>query len=937
MSVIFDIEEFYESGDGDNWTPAFMRAQLSAAEGSAIEVRLSGTQYRCEERIDIIRSNFSIVGIKRNNRTQSANETSAAIPTLYFPNGTGGIDVMYPTQYGGGTYGGLVVDADSAARGTGAFLSSFSMRGPGEHVGNFSDHGIRLRSYATLENLSIRAFRGDGVRIDASVPAGNANASIVRKVAIYECGGYGSWVGGGDVNQTRFDHVTYTGNGADLRGRGGVYTVVLGQEVDIITINDALPSTLYRLVVGGINVDHTTPSSGQTTATIAAALAAQANSVLTNQDAAQIRSNQLAIWGNNNANFTCTTTGSVGSMTVLEDVTTTASPQVAYCFNGPTLNGLRQNDNCWCYVSSGSYRGWMHGDITQCDETYGFLEVSTSGDVVRYFGDSITVPAAGTGRIIISDYRGSTGPSHIGRTIDIYGSAIAANNGSFVTTNILNGLYGATSVGMRVTYAAPGDNTYLIINGTRVDVTLDPSDTTLTLVRDRIIAAVTAAAVSGVTASIVDSDQFAINGTDVIVAYGPYLTEVGGTVARTVIDYTNANVSAEATWPGQWSINARVGVRGVYSGFVVGQICQVLDLPLIGTHYSNCLVNGDDDGYGYYNKSGYSVFDNCYTEGYLQSPMLGPAEVRGGQVDVPTGRVHRQGFSHDMSPSVEGGLLRIGDGAIRGTLGDESYAQAAIGWRQYSDVYGDLWRVMKAFTAKGSGAWEWILQAGTINQVALALGALDNVRLGPGAFEVAQPDFFVNYRGGSPDQPRNVLPNGANGATFGNDSMTGRATMLGGGRQNGSYACRFETQSVTSITSISGTTPPLVGIGTHNLPTGARGRCIIRNYAGTVAFGGNDHQWSRHSTTQVSLQDFSGTDRTLSGSYTSNTGIAILGRLIAYGYAAGNTLSLSDGSWCVGDRFINTGPLTSGDATEWLCTASGVGSAATWVPLYAIP
>jgi hypothetical protein len=180
-----------------------------------------------------------------------------------------------------------------------------------------------------------------------------------------------------------------------------------------------------------------------------------------------------------------------------------------------------------------------------------------------------------------------------------------------------------------------------------------------------------------------------------------------------------------------------------------------------------------------------------------------------------------------------------------------------------------------------------------------------------------------------------VRRTGNNIVTTNNDSLSGHTGMIGW-RKNGNWYCHFDVLGVFEMTSTSGTTPALVAIGTHNFPAGMIGRCIIRNNAASI--GGQDHQWTRSSTTQISLQDFSGTNVANGGGGVSGTGVAILGRLITYGYVVGSSLAgvMTTGSWCRGDRFVNHG-YASGDATEWICTASGVTTAATWVPLGVLP
>lgn len=145
---------------------------------------------------------------------------------------------------------------------------------------------------------------------------------------------------------------------------------------------------------------------------------------------------------------------------------------------------------------------------------------------------------------------------------------------------------------------------------------------------------------------------------------------------------------------------------------------------------------------------------------------------------------------------------------------------------------------------------------------------------------------------------------------------------------NGDYLCSADILGAYRIYAIAGTSPPVVTFGNHNLATGSSGRAKIRNALGCT-FGGEDHQWSYNSPTSVTLQDFAGDNRTLSGAHTLRTGILYLCRLVAFGYVSGTSLSLSTGNWCVGDRFLNLAQAGT-DAAEWICTTTGEGSAAVW-------
>lgn len=922
-----------------------MRAQLTVPLSGTIVLRFQGRLYTMEEKVDIIRPNLSMIGEKVGKRTESSvSVTTAGMTTLYWPNGgSTGLDIMYPGRFTGGTYGDLVVGSDAAARGDHFYLRGMALIGPGGslyHTGEETDYGIDVHVPCKLEDFVIRGFRGDGIHINASVAQlGNVNGALIQYGSIYGNGGYGTFVAGGDANQIQIQGITYTDNGYDLPARGGDYTIAVGQEIDTITVNNALTNTLYRLVVGGTNCDYTTPGSGVTTSTIAAGLAAAVNAAVVNQAASQTGNATLVVYGTNNASFTCTTTGSVGSLTVAVTAETTASPQHVYCFDGPANSRIRLNDSVSGYIEGGSYHGWLLGDVDITGDGYGYLRASTAPDQMGYSADSLSIVSGSTARLTILNYRSGPAINFTGRSVEITGAANEANNGTFTTTRILTGVYSATSVRFRVVVAKPGESTWVVVNGTWVPVTFDAGDTTVSLCKDRIVSAINTAAISGVTATVHDTDEFNVVGTDIIVQNGPYIQQTSG-LSHTIIEYTNASAVAEPTFGGYFLINARVGTRGVYTGHVYGRGAQAMDVSLIGGYYANCLANGPAYGEAYHAKSGFSVFEKCYVEGFLQSPMVGPSEFRGGSslANQFGGKATRASYTHDFAPQVRAGLRPPLNGAIYGTLGDTVYGNAAIGWEEQGSIHGDIWRMMKAQTgAQGAGLWELILQPGTLNIAPIKLGALDNTRVGPGALVSGRPGMFFNYVEGTLAQPGSLIPNGANGATASADSGNTGATGYIEWRLNDIYPCRLDVMRVFRVTSCTAASHCSLGIGTHNLPAGMMGRVIVRNLQGVTGVNG-DRQWTRNTVSAIYLENLDGTNlnTTGAGTWVANTGIAILCRFIAYGYVAGSSLSLSTGNWIVGDRFVNAG-FASGDATEWICTETGIGTDATWVPLAVLP
>jgi len=952
----FPIEYFHEEEDGNDYAPAFMRAQLSIAQYGTMTVTLAPRIYRCAGDVDIIRPFFRIRGIRPGNSSVNSVMNDAQIPSLWFQNG-GQLETHYPGSYLGGTYGSLVVGADAAARSDDFRVEGFAILGPGvtagansasPFAGAIDEYGLRARFTFAARDMLIRGFRGGGIYANASAGGtdnlGNINASHMQGIQIRDCGGPGLYIGGGDGNVvTVMPPFRVAECGSDLKSRGGYFTrILVGQHMHEVTITSAVNSTLYRLVVSGNNADYTSDSSATTTE-IAAGLAAAVNALaLANIFAQQIDANRVLVYSTNSTSFTCTE--SSANMT-LATTATTASPTAAHCVGGPASHELRLNDTCSCWMPGLSW-GFVRGDIIDAPVGYGYIEIDLRLERVGDDGDSISQVSGSTWQMITSS-RSWTGPGHTGRTLDIFGATALANIGSFPITAICAGVYGASSIRLRVSYAQPNALYWVRIRGTasgsftHVEVTSSGSPT-LGSIRDQLVTAIAAAGITGVSVAATSSADLTITATGVIVAPGPRVDNVDG-AARTVIEYTNAAGVADASFDGYWRIDARSGTRGTYEpggsgALVFGRGVQVQVSPQIEDKLSQVLIVGPTDGDGFMCKAGRPIFEHCYTEGELPAITVAEgASFREGsmypQLAVKAEMVDQT--RHALVPAVVGSYADPGNaGAVVGSLGDPDYANVAMGFEIVGSERGDRWRLHYQQTAQGVGSWELALNA-LSEMVALRLGNLNDRRIGVGSFATGQPGFFTNYANGSLRSPRSAVPNGSNGVTFTTDSDNTGAIGYIEWRQNGNYRCKVDVLGVYLISSVTSATPGVVNIGTHNIPAGAIGRCIIRNVQGTSGANG-DRQWTRSGTATISLQDTAAANVATSGTNVADSGVAILCRLIAFGRITGTSLSLSTGNWMVGDRFINTVPV-SGDSYEWICTTTGVGTNAVWESMGARP
>jgi hypothetical protein len=150
--------------------------------------------------IDITFSNVIFQGAGGGGQSRTA-----SVDTIFkFPAGITGIRIQ-----GAQTSGALTKDAAPHADARGTVLRNLVLLGgfDGTHEGEF--HGVHVRTMATLENLTIENFQGDGVYISAQLasgdgvdpPYGNANNCVLSNLNVIGTRD-GIHINGNDANAT---------------------------------------------------------------------------------------------------------------------------------------------------------------------------------------------------------------------------------------------------------------------------------------------------------------------------------------------------------------------------------------------------------------------------------------------------------------------------------------------------------------------------------------------------------------------------------------------------------------------------------------------------------------------------------------------------------------------------------------------------------------
>jgi hypothetical protein len=198
-----DIESFYDPSDGGDWAPALRRAIDSFTAGAhpsvGGKILLGPKTYELASSVDIDRE---IV-------LEGAGGPGWFSPSvLLFAAGVDGIVVHSPET--------SPANPDPLRRGAWSVIRNLSVQSQGGAGAVPEVHGIVMKARAAVENVYVKGFSGNGIRIDADVndvPPTNANNWRIDTVRIDGCGSHGLFVDGGDTNAGTATAVDSSSNG----------------------------------------------------------------------------------------------------------------------------------------------------------------------------------------------------------------------------------------------------------------------------------------------------------------------------------------------------------------------------------------------------------------------------------------------------------------------------------------------------------------------------------------------------------------------------------------------------------------------------------------------------------------------------------------------------------------------------------------------------
>lgn len=187
MTIRF-IEEFWQAGDGDNWSPAIQRAMDNHRTGTQADsdgflLKFGARQYNCSTTIEVNRV-MEFVG------EGGARQTYGTI--LKFPSGVSGFDVHHYQS-----------TAPNSGRGDHCVFRNLCIRGFSDSLGGLC-HGMIVRGRVAMYDVGIWNFRGHGMYMTAEEGQDNADNSFFSMCRFISNGKSGAYLDGSTANQAVF-------------------------------------------------------------------------------------------------------------------------------------------------------------------------------------------------------------------------------------------------------------------------------------------------------------------------------------------------------------------------------------------------------------------------------------------------------------------------------------------------------------------------------------------------------------------------------------------------------------------------------------------------------------------------------------------------------------------------------------------------------------
>jgi hypothetical protein len=196
------IEYFWTSSDGDDYSPAILRAQQATTTAGVCCLEFQPRTYKLLSKVDLYRRTAFVAADA--GATAYYHNSTVEAPTLYWTNSAScGIEVHHPTTATGtGTY-----ETDPTADADAFVAQHILFKGPGRTAGR-TLHAVNTHRRLYLDGCGFRDWGGDAIHADCDVTSattlGNFNFSRLSNCSFQSLGRCALWLNGGDVNACTF-------------------------------------------------------------------------------------------------------------------------------------------------------------------------------------------------------------------------------------------------------------------------------------------------------------------------------------------------------------------------------------------------------------------------------------------------------------------------------------------------------------------------------------------------------------------------------------------------------------------------------------------------------------------------------------------------------------------------------------------------------------